>query len=426
MAHDVFISYSASDSAVAQAVREAVEGQGIACWIAPRDIPPGAEWAGAIISAIATAPIMLLIHSANSNTSPMVLHEVNAAVSNKKTVLPVRIDAAPIGDAMQFYLGSTHWVDVATMQPREYLPRLVAAIRDNLAKNASGAEIRPVNSQVQQQIRYCRAPDGARLAYTTIGQGPVLVKTANWMTHLELDWNAQAVRSMLEGLAREHTLLRYDARGSGLSDWDVKKISLDAWVSDLEAVVDAAKLERFPLFGMSQGCSVAISYAVRHPERVSHLLLLGGFAAGPRHRGLSVREMEAWQAMKTLMRVGWSAPDAAFRQLFTSQFMPDSTKEQWESFNEIQRASTSAEGAERYMDAVGDINVSDLLGAVRTPTLVMHARHDVRVPFEFGRMMAAGIPDARFVALPGRNHILQEGEPALARFLEEAQLFLGQ
>ena len=275
-----------------------------------------------------------------------------------------------------------------------------------------------------QRIEYCRAPDGTRLAYTSVGSGPVLVKTANWMNHLELDWASPAFCPLLHRLAREFTLVRYDARGNGMSDWDVGEVSLDAWVGDLESVVDANGLERFPLLGISQGAAVAIAYAARHPERVTRLVLYGGFAAGYKHRGLSTEELEVKVAVRSLIRVGWGADNAAFRQIFTTQFMPDATKEQADAFNEQQRLATSPECAVRYWDAVSDINVMELLEKVRAPTLVMHVRGDVNVSIEAGRRIAAGIPGARFVAIQGRNHILQEGEPAMERFLEETRLFL--
>jgi len=305
-------------------------------------------------------------------------------------------------------------------QALKNIPRPVGVYAADFATEDSA----PVEAALEQQIKYCRAPDGVRLAYATVGQGPPIVKTANWLTHLELDWEIPAWRPLLHGLARDRTLVRYDARGNGLSDWDVENISLEAWVDDVEAVVDAAKLERFPIFGISQGCTVAISYALRHPERVSHLILYGGFAVGFRHRNLNAEQMAAIDAMRTLLQVGWGADSPAFRQLFTSQFMPDATKEQAEAFNEMQLKSATPECAVRYWDAIGDFNVLDLLEQVKVPTLVMHVREDVRVPIELGRQMAAGIPGARFVAMPGRNHIMQEGEPAMERFLEEVRLFL--
>jgi pimeloyl-ACP methyl ester carboxylesterase len=276
----------------------------------------------------------------------------------------------------------------------------------------------------QQRIAFCRAKDGVRLAYATAGAGPPLVKTANWMNHLEYDWESPIWRHLLVDLAGGHTLLRYDARGNGLSDWEVEDISFDAFVNDLETVVDAAGLERFPLLGISQGCAVSIAYAVRHPARVSHLVLYGGFAKGPLKR--SGAETERTQAMMTLIRQGWGTANPAFRQLFTSQFIPDGTREQFDWFNELQRVCISPENAVRFRQAVGEIDVEALLPKVAVPTLVMHAREDLIAPFEFGRAMAADIPGARFVALPGRNHLFLEQEPAHQRFLEEVRLFLQQ
>jgi class 3 adenylate cyclase/pimeloyl-ACP methyl ester carboxylesterase len=283
---------------------------------------------------------------------------------------------------------------------------------------------RPDAAPLKQEIKYCRAPDGVRLAYASTGSGPPLVKTANWMNHLEHDWESPIWRHVLRGLSKDHTLIRYDARGNGMSDWDVDELSTDAWVSDLETVVDAAGVERFPLLGISQGCAISVAYAVRHPERVSHLVLYGGFALGGKKRSPS--EKEKRDAMATLMRLGWGADNPAFRQMFTAQFMPGATQEQADFFNELQRRTTSPECAARYFDIVGDLDVRDLLGRVTAPTLVMHVRGDLIAPFESGRQMAAGIPGARFIALQGQNHLFLEHEPASQRFFEEVELFLSR
>ena len=276
----------------------------------------------------------------------------------------------------------------------------------------------------EQAIRFCRSADGAQLAYCCVGNGPPLVKTGNWMTHLEKDLESPIWRHLYRDLANEHTFVRYDARGNGLSDWDVYEISFETFVRDLEAVVDAVGLKRFALLGISQGCAVSVAYAVRHPERVTHLILYGGFAQGWNRRGLSEVERRQNEAMMTLMRLGWGQENPAFRQLFTSQFMPDATKAQADWFNELQRVSTSPENAVRNFQANGDVDVTALLPMVTMPTLVMHARDEARVPFDSGRRLAAGIPNARFVPLQGRNHIILEEEPAYARFVEEIWSFL--
>ena len=274
-----------------------------------------------------------------------------------------------------------------------------------------------------QEIKYCRAFDGVCLAYAISGSGPILVKSANWMNHLEYDWESPIWRHVFRGLSREHTLIRYDARGNGMSDWDVDELSIDAWVSDLETVVDAAGVERFPLLGISQGAAVSVAYAVRHPERVSHLVLYGGFALGGKKR--SPAEKEKRIAMTTLMRLGWGADNPSFRQMFTGLFIPGATHEQADIFNELQRRTTSPDCAARYFDVASDFDITDLLAEVKAPTLVMHVRGDLIVPIEAGRQLAAGIPRARFIAFEGQNHLFLQHEPASDRFFEEIRLFLG-
>jgi pimeloyl-ACP methyl ester carboxylesterase len=293
------------------------------------------------------------------------------------------------------------------------------------AERGAGPGVTGPNAvDLRQEIRFCTAPDGVQLAYSMIGQGPALMKTGNWMTHLEVDLESPIWRHLYRELAKDHTLVRYDARGSGLSDRTVDEISFDAYVSDLEAVVDASNVARFALFGISQGCAVSIAYAVRHPERVSHLILYGGFILGRNKRFRSAVQKEEDAAMLTLMRAGWGRENPAFRQLFTSLFIPGGTKEQADWFNELQRMTVSGEMAARMHEATGEFDVTALLPQVSVPTLVLHARDDALVPFEAGRRMAAGIPGARFVALPGRNHLFLETEPAFGQFLEHTRAFL--
>jgi class 3 adenylate cyclase/pimeloyl-ACP methyl ester carboxylesterase len=279
-------------------------------------------------------------------------------------------------------------------------------------------------AMARQQINYCRAFDGVRLAWSKVGSGPPLVKTANWMNHVEYDWDSSFLRHFFIGLARDFTLLRYDARGNGMSDWDVDEVSLDAWVSDIEAVVDAAGLDRFPLLGMSQGCATSVAFAVRHPERVTHLVLYGGFARGAYRRAKNEAELQKAKALATLIRTGWGDDSPVYRQLFSSMFMPGGTPEQLQKFTERQRKTTTAECAYRYFETTRNLDVTELLPKVAVPTLVMHVRDDQIQPFEAGRELAAGIPGARFVAMQGQNHILLEQDPATERVLEEIKLFL--
>jgi pimeloyl-ACP methyl ester carboxylesterase len=245
------------------------------------------------------------------------------------------------------------------------------------------------------------------------------------MSHLEYDWGLPIRRSLLHGLAKDYTLTRYDPRGTGLSDWDVGDISLDAWVSDMETVVEAVGLDRFPLLAFSQGCAVSIAYAVRHPERVSRLVLYGGFAVGQnRQPNLTAADRERFSAMKTLMRLGWGTDDPTFRQVFTSWQMPAATREQADAYNELQRMSASPESAVRYWETAINIDVRDLLAQVKVPTLVFHVQDDRSVPIALGREIAAGIAGARFVALPGKNHMLLEHDPGMAPFFHELRAFL--
>ena len=276
-----------------------------------------------------------------------------------------------------------------------------------------------------QDIRFCTAPDGVQLAYSTMGQGTPLMKTGHWLTHLEFELGSPIWSHLYRELARHHTLVRYDTRGNGLSDRTVPDVTFETLVSDLETVVEASGLERFALLGISQGALLSIEYVTRHPERVSRLILYGGSAIG-RNLRRTPAEREEDAAMVTLMRLGWGQENATFRQLFTSQFMPGGTKEQADWFNELQRVSSSGEMAARIGAATGDIDLTPLLPKLRVPTLVLHARDDARVSFEAGRKMAAGIPGARFVPLDGRNHLFLENEPAFAQFLEHTRAFLAE
>lgn len=278
-------------------------------------------------------------------------------------------------------------------------------------------------ADMHQEIRFCMAADGVQIAYATAGQGPPLIKAGNWMTHLEYDWDSPIWSHLMWGLARDNRLIRYDARGNGLSDWDVEDISFEAYLRDLETVVDATGVDRFALLGISQGCVISVAYAARHPERVTHLVLYGGFARGTRRRGSQAAKDQA-DAMRTLIGLNWGKDNPAFRRIFTSLFVPDATPEQMQWFNELQRISTSPEVAVRIRLAVENFDVTDDLAKVSAPTLVLHCRDDGMVPFEEGRRMATMIPDARFVALEGRNHLILENEPAWGRFLEEVRGFL--
>jgi pimeloyl-ACP methyl ester carboxylesterase/DNA-binding CsgD family transcriptional regulator len=276
----------------------------------------------------------------------------------------------------------------------------------------------------RQRIHFCTSHDRVRLAYATTGDGSPLVKAANWLTHLEFDWNSPVWRGWLTELSRDRTLIRYDARGCGLSDWKVPKLSFEAWLNDLQTVVEAAGVKKFALLGMLGGAAVAIAYAARYPERVSRLILHGGFVRGRLKRRTSPEQREMDQAMARLIELGWGKENPAFRQLFTSQFIPDGSPQQHRWFNELQRVSTSPENAARILRVLYQVDATALARKVTCPTLVLHSSGDARVPFEEGRLMASLIPGARFVPLESRNQILLEQEPAWKRWLEEVRAFL--
>ena len=276
----------------------------------------------------------------------------------------------------------------------------------------------------RQDLRYCTTPDGVRLAYATVGDGPPLVKASNWLTHLDFEWGSPIWRHWWSALANHHRVIRYDERGNGMSQRDISDVSFDTWVRDLETVVDAAGLDRFPLLGISRGGSIAIAYAVKHPERVSKLVLYGAFSAGLNHIG-TPEQLEARRALNSLLRLGWGLKNPAFCRTFTCRFIPDATPEQEEWFDELQRVSTSPENAARLAERDMNIDVRPLLSQVRVPTLVIHCDRDKVVDAEKGRFIAAGIPGARYVSLPSRNHLMLEEEPAWTMFLQELGLFLG-
>lgn len=276
---------------------------------------------------------------------------------------------------------------------------------------------------LDQTIRFLKATDGAKLAYACSGSGAPIIKAANWLSHLEFDWQSPVWRHWFSFLSNGRRLVRYDPRGCGLSDWDVADLSFPRQVADLEAVVETSGVERFPLLGISQGGAIAVEYAVRHPERVSHLILYGAYAHGwARRDEVSLRQGEA---MLELIRSGWGQENPAFRRLFASLFIPDASEEQVRWFSDLMRTTTRPDVAARIIEAVGQIEIQARLSAIQAPTLVVHARGDARIPLALGRELAAEIPGAQFIALDSRNHILIESEPSWVRFCDALSEFLG-
>ena len=301
--------------------------------------------------------------------------------------------------------------------------RFAAPVESVGAPSAPSTSTPSLPVKARQEIRYCTTSDGVRLAYATTGAGPPLVKASNWLTHLDFEWGSPIWRHWYATLSQHHRLVRYDERGNGMSERDVDDVRFDTWVRDLETVVDAAGLERFPLLGISRGGPIAIAYAVKHPERVTHLVLYGAFAAGLNHYG-TPEQIEARRALTSLVRLGWGLNNPAFCKTFTCRFIPEATPEHGTWFDELQRVSTSPENAARLMERDDEIDVRPLLSQVQTPTLIIHCDRDQAVGPERGRELAAAITDARYVSLPSANHLMLEDEPAWSLFVEELGLFL--
>ena len=304
--------------------------------------------------------------------------------------------------------------DVNTSDPASVIP-------DRYARDGEEGSYVP---EFAQSIGFCTSADGVRIAYAVSGEGPPMVKTGHWMSHVEFDGASPVWRPWLDLLSRHRTLVRFDPRGCGLSDHDEEDVSREAWQADLEAVVAALDLDRFDLIGMSQGAPVAIGYAHAHPDRVQRLLLYGAYARGRAKRGLSAEQKATSDALVQLIRTGWGQENPAFRQLFTSLFIPGGSDEQVEWFNELQRISTEPEMAARIVRAADDLDATQQARELRVPTLVLHAARDARVPVAEGRLVASLIPEARFVELDSDDHVLLDREPAWNEMVREVAAFL--
>lgn len=277
---------------------------------------------------------------------------------------------------------------------------------------------------MNQEIRFCSASDGTRLAYAKVGQGPALVKVGNWMSHLEYDWDSPVWRPWLENWSRFHTFYRYDPRGCGLSDWNVSDFSFDALVSDLEAVVDAAGLDRFDLFAMSQGGCVSMAYTAKHPERVRKLIVYGGYLQGSLSGSPTPEAVEEAEVDLKLLKLSWGSENPAYRQVFTTLLIPEGTPEQFAWFNHLQFVSTSPTNAMEVQRSFKYVDVRESAKAIKTATLVIQAKYDAAVLFENGRQTAAHIPGARFTIIDSKNHVLMRAEPAWQYFWDEFYRFL--
>ncbi len=279
---------------------------------------------------------------------------------------------------------------------------------------------------MKQDIRFCTAPDGVKLAYAVSGEGPPLVMSATWLSHLEHQWRSLAWQPWLEAFSNGHKLLRYDSRGCGLSDRDAGDLSFENWLRDFERVIDAAAFDRFDLLATCWGGPVAIEYAARHAERVNRLVLYGTYGRGRLRRDDRPKEVEKGRLLLDLTRLGWGQENHAFLQVWASHFQPGGTLEHLRSWCEQQRAASSAETAARLLEIGWNTNVLEAARKIKCPVLMLHAERDAVVPIDEGRLLASLIADARFVQLDSENHMPLAGEPAWSRLVAEVRRFLAE
>jgi pimeloyl-ACP methyl ester carboxylesterase/DNA-binding CsgD family transcriptional regulator len=279
---------------------------------------------------------------------------------------------------------------------------------------------------MDQNIRFCTTSDGVRLAYAVSGAGSPLVMSATWLTHLEHQWHSLAWQPWLDGLSRDHKLLRYDSRGCGLSDRDAGDLSFESWIRDFESVVEAAAFQRFSLLATCQGGPIAIEYAARHPERVNKLILYGTYGRGRLRWTNRPNEVEKGRVLLDLTQLGWGQENHAFLQVWATAFQPGGTLEHLRSWCDQQRAATTSETAVRLLRIGWNVDVREAARKIKCPVLVMHAERDAVVPIEEGRSLASLIPNCRFVQLDSENHMPLADEPEWPRLLDELRRFLAE
>lgn len=279
-----------------------------------------------------------------------------------------------------------------------------------------------LRADVVQDIRFARSADGVGIAYAVHGSGPPLLVDSCWLSHLQFDWESPVWRHFLVELGRVATVIRYDERGHGLSDRGATDHSLEARLGDLEAVVEAAGLDRFALMAMSQGGPVAIEYAARHPERLTRLMFYGSYSGA--QAGATPEDLQMLEAFEALIKVGWARPTSEFRRVFSSLMIPGGTEEQMSWIDDLQTRACDADTAVRSRAERQVTDSTARLSELDLPTLVIHSRGDQMNRFHHAQRLAAGIRGARLVPLESNNHIVLSDEPAWQTFVREIAAFI--
>ena len=315
------------------------------------------------------------------------------------------------------YIGNQHLKNIS--QKIEVYKIIVADNKDDISSTPESF------TEIDQEIRYCCSKDSTIIAYAKVGNGPPILKAPNFMSSLEHDWRSPIWTHMYRFLAEKNTLVRFDQRGNGSSDLDPLDITFDSFVDDVDAVVNDAKINKFPILGVSQGCAVSIAYAIKNPNKVSHLILFGGFARGKGQRNDPSYEAKS-KMEQTMILSGWEDENPAFRQFFATSMIPEGNKEQMDSFNKIMKITTSAKNAARISMVNDQINVTEMLSKLEIPTIIFHCTEDARVPISEGKFLAANIKNSKFVTIKSKNHILLENEEGWDVFKKEVSDFLNK
>jgi pimeloyl-ACP methyl ester carboxylesterase len=443
----VFLSYASQDAAAARRICDALRAAGVQVWFDQSELRGGDAWDHSIRQRIKSCALFVAVVSRNTHQRDegyfrlewkLAVDRSHLMSKTRPFLIPVVIDDAPDDDQVPDRFREIQWTRLPGGETPATFVERISSLLFAEERVASGehailraAELRTPAADTaistgvpRQEVRFARVADGTRIAFATNGSGYPLVNAAHWLGHLEFDLQTPVWWPWIKRLNACYRLTRYDSRGCGLSDRNVSSICLDDLAADLGAVVDAAKLERFALLGISQGGAISIAYAAKHPERVSHLVLCGAFARSGFGRDPGEPERAMIEGIIQLIRVGWGEPNPAYRQLFTNLFIPRATPEQMLAFTELQQKSTSPAHAARLILSLSKVDASSYLGQIICPTLVIHCRGDAVIPLNEGRLLASSIAGARFESLDSQNHFPLAGEPAFERVFDLLREFL--